>query len=78
MNINEFIVKLYEIMDAESSYAIKAENRLADMPLWDSLAVVSMIASLDIDFGIVVSNEDIRNCKTVFDLFLLSQNKKNV
>ncbi len=78
MNINEFIVKLYEIIDADPSFPIQAESRLVDIPLWDSLATVSIIASLDIDFGVVVANEDIQKCKTVFDLFLLSQNKKNV
>jgi acyl carrier protein len=35
---------------------------------WDSLGVLTLMASLDSDFGIVLTDEDIQSVKTVGDI----------
>lgn len=38
------------------------------VPAWDSLGVLTLMASLDSDFGIVLTDEDIQAVKTVGDI----------
>ncbi|MFN7906026.1 MAG: acyl carrier protein [Pseudobdellovibrionaceae bacterium] len=53
----------------ESSDAIASTTVLQDLAQWDSLAVVSIIAMLDNDYNLWLSGNDIRESKTVGDLF---------
>lgn len=39
-----------------------------DVPAWDSLGVLTLLAGLDSDFGIVLTDEDIQAVKTVGDI----------
>jgi acyl carrier protein len=39
-----------------------------NVPAWDSLGVLTLMASLDSDFGIVLTDEDIQAVKTVADI----------
>lgn len=39
-----------------------------NVPAWDSLGVLTLMASLDSDFGIVLTDDDIQAVKTVGDL----------
>ena len=39
-----------------------------DVPAWDSLGVLTLLAGLDSDFGIVLTDEDIQSVKTVGDI----------
>ncbi len=39
-----------------------------NVPAWDSLGVLTLLAGLDSDFGIVLTDEDIQAVKTVGDI----------
>ena len=39
-----------------------------EVPAWDSLGVLTLMASLDSDFGIVLTDDDIQQIKTVGDI----------
>ncbi len=39
-----------------------------NVPAWDSLGVLTLMASLDSDFGIILTDEDIQAVKTVGDI----------
>lgn len=39
-----------------------------DVPAWDSLGVLTLLASLDSNFGIVLTDEDIQAVKTIGDI----------
>jgi len=47
---------------------VKGEERLTDLPGWDSLAVVGFIAMVDETFGVVVPASRLMQCKTTADL----------
>jgi acyl carrier protein len=47
---------------------VKSENLLADLPGWDSMAVVGCIAMIDETFGVIVPASRLMQCKTVGDL----------
>jgi acyl carrier protein len=40
---------------------------------WDSLGVLTLMASLDSDFGIVLTDEDVQEVKTVGDILHVMQ-----
>lgn len=39
-----------------------------NVPAWDSLGVLTLMASLDSDFGIVLTDDDVQAVKTVGDI----------
>ena len=39
-----------------------------NVPAWDSLGILTLMANLDSDFGIVLTDEDIQVVKTVGDI----------
>ena len=69
IEFSEFAVKFKETLGMESSDAISATSVLKDLAQWDSLAVVSIIAMFDNDYNVWLSGNDIRESKTVGDLF---------
>ena len=48
---------------------------LAEMPKWDSLALMGLIALLDQHFGLSVPASKINECRTVDDLAALAGDK---
>ena len=70
MTKNELLVALAEIMDIEQ---INEGMVLNDIDEWDSLAFVSIIVFYKKNLGIEISGEDLKDCKTVADLLILSK-----
>jgi len=71
--MNEFLVKLAGILEAE---AVKDADDLKAFPQWDSLAVLSVIAMLDSDYGVNLHASDFQQVTTAVDLWNLVQSKK--
>ena len=60
----EWIAKLFEI-----SHEQLTPDTLRDaISAWDSLGVLTLMASLDSDFGIVLTDDDIQGIKKVGDI----------
>ena len=55
--------------------SLKGNEQLADIPEWDSLAVISFIALVDEKLGLAVEGEALANAQTVADLLALVQEK---
>ena len=60
----EWIAKVFEITPER----LTPDTHRDEIPAWDSLGVLTLMAALDSDFGIVLTDEDIQNIKTVGDL----------
>jgi acyl carrier protein len=71
--MNEFLVKLAGILEAET---VKDSDDLKAFPQWDSLAVLSVIAMLDSDYGVNLHASDFQQVTTAVDLWNLVQSKK--
>jgi len=71
--MNDFLVKLAGILEAES---VKDADDLKAFPQWDSLAVLSVIAMLDSDYGVNLHASDFQQVTTAVDLWNLVQSKK--
>jgi len=55
--------------------SLKGNESLADIPEWDSLAVISFIALVDEKLGLAVDGEALANAETVGDLLALVHEK---
>lgn len=63
----EWIAKLFEV----SPDRVTAATVRDEIPAWDSLGVLSLMAGLDSDFGIVLKDDDVQGMKTVEDILVL-------
>lgn len=69
MEIKEFIEKFAEQFDDTDASEIKAETVYKELDEWSSLIALSVIAMVDEEYDITIKGDDIRNSKTVEDLF---------
>jgi len=73
--MNEFLNKLAEILEVG---AVNETDELKAFPQWDSLAVLSVIAMLDANYGVNLRAADFAPINSVVDLCNLVQSKKRV
>ena len=71
--MNEFLEKLAGILEVE---VVKETDDLKAFPTWDSLAVLSVIAMLDANYGVNLHASDFQPVSTASDLWNLVQSKK--
>ncbi len=70
----QFLTLLDELLEQDPG-TIKGDEPLANLPRWDSLAVIGFIALLDEHFGLSVPAAKINGCNTVADLVAIVQDK---
>ncbi len=73
--MNEFILRFLDTVGAEPSMAkdIGPGTDFKSLPIWDSIAYVSMITMYDLEYGKKLNLVAFRNCKTISDLFELTK-----
>jgi acyl carrier protein len=71
--MNEFLQKIAGILEVEG---VKESDDLKAFPQWDSLAVLSVIAMLDSNYGVNLRAADFQSVTTAGDLWSLVQTKK--
>jgi len=71
--MNDFLKKLAAILEVE---AVKDSDDLKAFPQWDSLAVLSVIAMLDADYGVNLRAGDFDPIKSAGELWNLVESKK--
>ncbi|MFZ5988183.1 MAG: acyl carrier protein [Bacillota bacterium] len=67
MTIKEKLNYLEELLDIEKD-TLNEDIELDQLGGWDSMAVISIIAMLDDDFGKFVSPAEVKEFKTVKDI----------
>jgi acyl carrier protein len=72
-----------EAFSAEFADAIEVDPQLVngdtvfkDLEIWDSLAVLVVIAMSDAKFGATINGDDIKNASTVTDLYSVVQSRQ--
>jgi acyl carrier protein len=71
--VQEFLESLAEILDVDE---VKATDVLEQFPEWDSLAVLSVVASSDSKYGVNLSSAEVRGAATAQALFDLIGKKR--
>ena len=74
MTKQDFYKLIDKILEVDPG-TTKGDEALADIPAWDSLAVVGFIACIDSEVGIVVPARQLIAAKTVDDLRALLGDK---
>jgi len=70
----KFLALLEEIIEADSG-TLTGDEFINDVGGWDSLAVVSFIAMVDENLGVILSAKKISDANTVQDLIALLGDK---
>jgi acyl carrier protein len=71
--MNEFLNKIAGILEVS---AVTETDDLKAFPTWDSLAVLSIIAMLDAEYGVNLLAPDFQQVTTAGQLWALVQSKK--
>jgi acyl carrier protein len=71
--MNEFLTKIANILEEA---AVKETDQLKAFAQWDSLAVLSVIAMLDANYGVNLRAADFEQVATAGDLWNLVQSRK--
>lgn len=69
MEIKEFIVKFAEAIEVENVESLTSETKFRDLEEWSSLSVMLLIAFYDEEFEKELTQAQIRNSKTIQDLY---------
>lgn len=72
-----FIGQLESAVDGIEPGSLKPDTVLHTVPVWDSLALLSVLAMADAEFGVTVTGTEVKACHTVADLHALIAGKKN-
>lgn len=76
MELSDFIEKFAEQFDDTDPAQIKEDTLFHDLDEWSSLIALSIIAMVDEEFDVALKGDDVRNAKTVEDLFNTVKAKK--
>jgi|TARA_B110000261_G_scaffold135298_1_gene152733 acyl carrier protein len=71
--MQEFYKKLSDILEIDS---IEDLDTLRDFEYWDSLTVLSILAMLDSELSVSLSVEELDECITAKDLYLMVEGKR--
>ena len=65
---NDFLKNLADAIN-QPDLEIQPDQKLKDLPNWDSLAILTTLSMLDQEYAVNMSGADLQACETVSDLF---------
>lgn len=73
--MDEFIAKFLDTVGADPTLAkeVNANTDFKALPVWDSIAYVSIITMYDLEYGKKLNLAAFKNCRTIADLFELTK-----
>ncbi len=75
MEIKDFVENFAAQFDDTDASEITAGTVFKELDEWSSLIALSVIAMVDEEYDITIKGDDIRNSKTVEDLFNIVKSK---
>lgn len=69
--IDSFIEKFSNAVDFQAPIIFTPSMVLEQMPEWDSLAALGVIVMFDMEYQKTITGDNLRNCKTIYDLYQL-------
>ena len=76
MELKEFIENFASQFEETDASVFTPETRFHELDEWSSLTALSIIAMVDEEYDVTLKGDDIRNARTVEDLFNTVQSKK--
>jgi acyl carrier protein len=75
-HIESFISNFERQLDHPSSAPLTPDTLFRNLPGWTSLQSLVIIASIDNDYGVTISSEELQSACTISDLCTLVRNKQ--
>lgn len=72
LSIEDFLAELGPVLQGETPVTLSPDTVFRDLPAWDSVAVLAVLAVVDGGFGVQLSAADLNRCRTVADLYRLA------
>lgn len=69
MELNVFIEQIAEQLVTTDPSEIKADTDIRNLEEWSSLIALSIVAMIDEEYDVTIKGDDIKDVKTVEDLF---------
>lgn len=76
MELQDFIQNIVNLFDDIDTSNFSVLTDLKDNDEWNSLLVLSVIAMVDEEYGIIITSDDIRQAKTIGDLYSIVKSKQ--
>jgi acyl carrier protein len=74
VTIDDFIGKFAFAIEVEAD-TLTLDTRFKELPSWDSLNTLAVIAMADADYGVTVTGRDIEASTTVADIWAIISSK---
>lgn len=75
MSLTQFIEDFEEAVEDVEPGSLDGATNYRQLEPWDSLAVLTVIAMLDGDYGVRLKADDLKSCETLEALYALVQTK---
>lgn len=69
MSLAGFIEHFEEAVEDIESGSLKGATRYRDLKTWDSLAVLTLTDTVDMEYGVLLTKADYAACATIEDLY---------
>lgn len=73
---SKYIENFLAAVDFQDPVDVSVATALTDLPEWDSLAALGVIVMFDMEYGVTITGEDLKNCSTVGDIHGLIAKKR--
>lgn len=64
-----FVDQFALAVDFQNPVPVHGDTRLTDLPEWDSLAALGVIVMCDTEYGVAITGNDLKECRTVADIY---------
>jgi acyl carrier protein len=74
--MDEFLKAFAEQLDDTDAGMLTPETKFRDLEEWSSLTALAVIAMVDEVYNVTIKAEDIKNSKTIKDLYEIVKSRK--
>lgn len=75
ITLNEFVTNLEQELEGIEPGTLNPDVNYRNIDTWSSMYALIIIAYVDIEFDVLLTGDDLRNCNTVKDLYTLIKAK---
>ena len=76
MNKEKFVEDFENAIDVLTPGTLTIETNFKEIPEWDSMFALSVIAMVDSEYEVQISASELRSSKTVLDIYSIVSQKK--
>lgn len=69
MDLEQFIKNFEEAIEDMTPGTVKAETRFRELAQWDSLAHLTVISMIDIEYDVRLKSTELKECDTVASIY---------